>query len=73
MYLYSDGITDAMNTAGAQFGAERLLDVLGQGRGMSLEDSVSELLRRVEHWAGDARLKDDVSFLGFEIVDAAKK
>lgn len=68
LYLYSDGITDAMNSSDAQFGTERLLGTLDQTRELPLKESISALIRRAEEWCGAVPLKDDVSVLAVEIA-----
>ena len=45
LYLYSDGVPDAMDPAGEQFGEARLLEAIGQGRSEPLQESVATLLR----------------------------
>ncbi len=68
LYMYSDGVTDAMNSNEEQFGERRLVDVLDQSRNGMLKDSVQFLLKNVEEWCGEVKLVDDVSVLAFEIA-----
>ncbi|MDA2923224.1 SpoIIE family protein phosphatase [Acidobacteria bacterium AH-259-L09] len=68
LYLYSDGITEAMNTDGEAFGKERLICALHQSRARPLEDSLSSLLGSVEEWCSEARLEDDISVLAVGIT-----
>jgi phosphoserine phosphatase RsbU/P len=67
LYLYSDGIPDAFNAAGEQFGSERLLDTLAQGRTAPLQESLTRLLTDLDQWGGATQLTDDVSVLAVEI------
>jgi sigma-B regulation protein RsbU (phosphoserine phosphatase) len=69
LYLYSDGITDAMNLNDEQFGEKQLVNTLEQNRNIPLKDSLSSLVTRVEEWCGDARLEDDISILAIEIPE----
>lgn len=69
MYLYSDGVPEAMNADSDQFETRQMLEVLELGKSQSLDDSVSLLLRSVERWCAKHGPKDDVSILGFEISD----
>ena len=71
LYLYSDGITDAMNSKEEQFEEQRLISALDQSRNLLLKDSISSLVRSVEKWCGDKRLIDDVSILAVEITEKA--
>jgi sigma-B regulation protein RsbU (phosphoserine phosphatase) len=67
LYLYSDGIPEAFNSAGEQFGTERLMNTLAHSRTASLNESLSRLLTHLGEWGGAAQLTDDVSVLAVEI------
>jgi sigma-B regulation protein RsbU (phosphoserine phosphatase) len=69
LFLYSDGIPEAMNAEGLCFGYERTMATLTAGRQHSLTDSVTHLWLAVEAWCQGAKLQDDVSLLGLEIAD----
>ena len=71
LYLYSDGITDAMNSKEEQFEERRLISELDHSRDLPLKDSISSLVKRVEEWGGHIRLIDDVSILAVEITEKA--
>jgi sigma-B regulation protein RsbU (phosphoserine phosphatase) len=71
LYLCSDGISEAWSPAGQQFGVGRLLEVLDQGRNVSLKQSLAFLIEQVERWSETAHLFDDVSVLAIEIADSA--
>jgi sigma-B regulation protein RsbU (phosphoserine phosphatase) len=66
LYLYSDGVPEATNSADAMFGAERMLQGLDRGRSAPLGRSVSGLLDALRSWCGDAELRDDMSLLAVE-------
>ncbi len=67
LYLYSDGITEAMNPEAEQFGYDRMLDKLNACRDVSLKDSIDSLSNDVSHWVARDHFKDDVSILGVEL------
>ena len=71
LYLYSDGITEAMNPADVLFGAERMLSGLLRGRSEPLATSVSNLLADVRSWGG-AGLRDDISLVAVEFGPAVE-
>ncbi len=71
LYLYSDGVPEAMDAAGAQFGDARLLEAIGRGRTEPLREGVAELLGAVERWRGAASAQDDISILAVEMSAAA--
>ena len=68
LYLYSDGIPEAMNPESAQFGSERLIESICQAQSCTLENSVSGLTRRIEEWCDVAGPTDDVSILAVEAI-----
>jgi sigma-B regulation protein RsbU (phosphoserine phosphatase) len=51
-WLYSDGLKEAMNLEGEQFGMGRLTGELQAVTSVPLRDGVERLLRSVEQWAG---------------------
>ncbi len=66
LYLYSDGVPEAMNSAGEQFGNARLLEAICQGRSESLQKSAATLLGEIARWQGPERPRDDISILAVE-------
>jgi sigma-B regulation protein RsbU (phosphoserine phosphatase) len=68
LYVHSDGLNEERNPAGEEFGYERLLEAIADGKDMSLEDSIDSVVEKVVAWRGDDHLKDDVSILAMEIT-----
>ncbi len=71
LYLYSDGVPEAMNPAGDQFGNARLLEAIAQSRSEPLQESVATLLGGIMRWHGSERPHDDISILAVEVSVAA--
>jgi phosphoserine phosphatase RsbU/P len=71
LYLYSDGVTEAMNTAGEPFGDVRLLDAIGRVSSQPLQSGVAALLVAVAQWHGSERLQDDISILALQVSAAS--
>ena len=67
LYLYSDGVPEAMNPAGKQFGNDRLVAAIGRGRSEALQESIGSLLGEVARWQGSERPQDDISILAVEV------
>jgi sigma-B regulation protein RsbU (phosphoserine phosphatase) len=63
LYLYSDGVSEAMNPSGKQFGDEALLQAIGRGRSQSLKESVASVVAHISQWHGTAKAQDDISIL----------
>jgi len=71
LYLYSDGVPEAMDPAGKQFGEAGLLEAIAQRRSEPLEETVAALLGNVARWHGSERLEDDLSILAVELSVAS--
>src|SRR5688572_23911130 len=67
LYLYSDGIPEAMDPAGMQFGDARLLEAIGRGRTEPLQEGIAALLAAIARWLGSERPRDDISILAVEV------
>ncbi len=67
LHLYSDGVPEAMDSAGEQFGDARLLEAICHGRSESLKESVATLLGEIVRWQGPERPRDDISILAVEV------
>jgi PAS domain S-box-containing protein len=66
VYLYSDGVTEAMNASEEQFGVQRLLSRLCQVRELSLKESLNAVSKSLEEWRCHDCLRDDVSLVALE-------
>ena len=67
LYLYSDGVTEETNPDDEPFGDERMLHVLDESRGLTLDESVQSLVESVLSWHGATQLSDDLSVLAVEV------
>jgi sigma-B regulation protein RsbU (phosphoserine phosphatase) len=70
LYLYSDGIPEAMDPAGMQFGNGRLLEAIAQARSEPLQQGVDSLLGKIAGWHGSERPQDDISIVAVEVSPA---
>jgi sigma-B regulation protein RsbU (phosphoserine phosphatase) len=68
MLLYTDGATDARNTAGETFGDERLLRAVGSNLGRSATDLVHGTFKTVSKFAAGAPPEDDLTLLAIEYL-----
>lgn len=67
LYLYSDGVPEAVSPEGNPYGTERLLEQIEVGRSDPLCAVVNDLVAGVEGWSGASHVRDDVSVLAVEI------
>ena len=66
IYLYSDGVPEAMDKDQEPYGEEKMAAFIAASRGGPLERSVAGLLEAVEAWCRPAGPLDDVTILGVE-------
>jgi PAS domain S-box-containing protein len=67
--LYTDGVVEAENTEGRQFGEDSLLCVLDRARHLPIKELANCVMTNVDDWTGRAGLSDDASVLVVEILD----
>lgn len=60
---YSDGVTEALNTAGEEFGEDRLIAVLEAHFGRSAGEVLAEVVEAVQRFTRGAEQYDDVTAL----------
>jgi serine phosphatase RsbU (regulator of sigma subunit) len=68
LYLYTDGITEALNEDEEEFGRARLIETLEAGRDLAPGESLQEVVTRVQDWQGNELGMDDLSILVTEIA-----
>ena len=69
IYLYSDGVPEAMDHDLEEFGDDRMLESLTKSCNEPVDVSTQQLLDAVHEWCVINGPKDDVSILGIDIVD----
>jgi sigma-B regulation protein RsbU (phosphoserine phosphatase) len=67
LVLFTDGVTEAQDSAGTEFGEERLLEILSQYRSRSGREIHEEVLRAVREFSA-RELQDDATLL---VLDCA--
>lgn len=63
LFLYTDGVTEAMDRAYNQFSDPRLLDCLTRARGLSPEDLIHGVLGELRRFSSGAEQSDDITAL----------
>jgi sigma-B regulation protein RsbU (phosphoserine phosphatase) len=66
--FYSDGVSETTNEAGAEFGRERLCEVVGENRTRSPREIVDAIFAAVADFRGDAPQADDMTALAVRIT-----
>ncbi len=71
LYLYSDGVIEAMSPGGEVFGTDRLLLAVDRSRDRPVQEGVDALLTDIDLWRGGGRPSDDLSILAVDLVPTA--
>jgi len=67
LFLYTDGVTEAMNCAKELFGEDRLLDALNKYRDAFPNDLIFNIKKEVDDFACNAEQADDIAMLALHI------
>ena len=67
LYLFSDGVTEAMNEAEEDFGVDRLVAALEDAGERPLAETLRHVRRSIDRWCGGDLLQDDFTLLGLEV------
>src|SRR2546426_469356 len=62
LVLYTDGVTEAMNPSGEEYGGQRLVAAALRGRHLSARELIDFIHRDVIDWTGGLGTHDDVTF-----------
>ncbi|MDQ3685136.1 MAG: PP2C family protein-serine/threonine phosphatase, partial [Acidobacteriota bacterium] len=68
--FYSDGITEAMNAAGEEFGEARLLLAVSRTDGLSAAQTRDEILAEVGQFLGETAPQDDVTLVVVRVAES---
>ncbi|MCY3923461.1 MAG: SpoIIE family protein phosphatase [Chloroflexi bacterium] len=71
MFLYTDGITEAEDVAGQQFGRERLEEKLAGLNGEGPQELMESVLTDLRTFSGDAKQFDDITCMAVQFVGGA--
>lgn len=61
--VYTDGVTEATNPAGVEFGEENLRSVLVESLQLSARESAARVIAKVLEWQGQAPQHDDITLI----------
>jgi PAS domain S-box-containing protein len=67
--LYTDGLTDTMDSAKREYGYNRLNDVLFRNKNADAEALVSSLMKDIKEFASGEPPRDDLTILALEVTD----
>lgn len=67
LVAYTDGLTEALNTEGEEFGEERLREALAGCADLSAEEVRELLVERVREWSAGTPQHDDLTFVVLKV------
>lgn len=70
LFLFTDGVTEAMNSHEEEFGDQRLMAILCNHQASSAADIVSNVRNNVNSHAGGAPQSDDITMLCIRLTEA---
>ncbi|WP_454061853.1 SpoIIE family protein phosphatase [Candidatus Nitrospira salsa] len=68
LYLYSDGVLEAMNTQREIFGESRLTSTIQRAQHIDLQSSVEFIATAASNWTQHGQIHDDLSILAVECL-----
>ena len=66
LLLYTDGISEAMDTDEEMFGEERIETVFAESAGLGPKKVVERILTEVDHFVGGQRSLDDITLIAVQ-------
>jgi sigma-B regulation protein RsbU (phosphoserine phosphatase) len=65
LLLYTDGVTEAMNESGEEFGQQRLVEAVQQYSDRPVQELVSHLRSTIQKFTGERSLADDTTIVAY--------
>ena len=66
LFVYTDGVPEAINEAKEEYGTGRLLNILNKHKDMSQKDILKYVRRDIKYFVGEEDQFDDVTMIGFK-------
>ena len=73
LYVYTDGIPDAINLDEKQYGTGRMLTALNAFKDTSMEGMLAAVKSDIDAFVGEAEQFDDITMIGFRYAGPEKK
>jgi sigma-B regulation protein RsbU (phosphoserine phosphatase) len=67
LFLYTDGLSEALNVDGEEFGTNRIMDTLRSIKTLSADQIRDVVVRRVKEWCSGISLYDDLTFVVMKV------
>jgi sigma-B regulation protein RsbU (phosphoserine phosphatase) len=63
LVVYTDGVTEALNPAGVEFGEEKLRSIVAESLRLPARESGARVIAKVLEWQGQASQHDDITLI----------
>ena len=67
LFLYTDGLSEALNEEGEEFGTSRIMETLKSIKTLSADQIRDVVVRRVKEWCEGMSLYDDLTFVVMKV------
>ncbi|MGH9904372.1 MAG: PP2C family protein-serine/threonine phosphatase [Pyrinomonadaceae bacterium] len=67
LFLYTDGLSEAMNSAGEELGETRIKETLAACVGLTVNEIRDQIVCRVKDWCKGVSLHDDLTFVVLKV------
>jgi sigma-B regulation protein RsbU (phosphoserine phosphatase) len=67
LFLYTDGLTEALNLTGEEFGTNRMMETLKSISSLPVSQIRDEFVKRVKEWCFGMPLYDDLTFVVMKV------
>ncbi|MGA8029053.1 MAG: SpoIIE family protein phosphatase, partial [Bryobacteraceae bacterium] len=68
LVAFTDGITEAMNTAEEEWGEENLTRSIQSCRGLTARETVAQIMQAVDDFAAGAEQHDDMTIIALRVL-----
>lgn len=71
LILYTDGVMDAMNKSGEQFGKQRFMDLIIETKNLLAEDAIDSMVQKINRWSElkeNEAHEDDITLIILDIL-----
>ena len=69
LIIFSDGISEAQNVTGEEYGEERIVQLAAANRHLPADDLRQKIFAEVDHWSGDEERNDDQTLVILKAVN----
>jgi len=67
LLAFTDGVTEALNAAGEEFGEDRLQTLIRRVAGLPIQDLTAAVSQELRDWVGSAIQHDDITFVAMKV------